>query len=57
MYKSFLLRFFFSTKKLYYGDIARRRLLKGINEVCKATQLTLGPKVTKFQIIMRSSIF
>lgn len=45
MLRSFPFRAFFSTKKLYYADDARRRLLEGINMVCKTTQITLGPKV------------
>ena len=45
MLRTFPFRAFFSTKKLYYSDDARRRLLKGINIVCKTTQITLGPKV------------
>lgn len=46
MKKNIYLSFFgFSTKKIFYSDDARKRLLKGINLVCKTTQITLGPKV------------
>lgn len=42
----FLSRAAFSNKKLFYSDEARKRLFTGISGVCKATQITLGPKVS-----------
>ena len=40
-----IFKYHFGSKKIFYSDEARKKLLNGINIVCKTTQITLGPKV------------
>ena len=43
--KKFNFSFSSDGKIIYLGENSKKKLLEGLNSICKTAQLTLGPKV------------